>query len=49
MSPVTYAGLAFLLVFLSFMLSYWLLDVRPERQAEESVVLQYSASRAPQP
>ena len=34
MSPMGYAGLAFLLVFLSFVLSYWLLQVRPERQAE---------------
>jgi tight adherence protein B len=30
-----YAGLAFLLVFLSFLLSYWLLQIRPERVAEE--------------
>ena len=35
MSPMGYAGLAFLLVFLSFILSYWLLQVRPEQQAEE--------------
>jgi tight adherence protein B len=32
-----YAGLAFLLVFLSFVLSYWLLQLRPERQAEEQM------------
>src|SRR5688572_8998348 len=35
MSPMGYVGLAFLLVFLSFVLSYWLLQIRPERQAEE--------------
>ena len=35
MSPMGYVGLAFLLVFLSFMLSYWLLQIRPERQAED--------------
>jgi len=37
MGPMGYAGLAFLLVFLSFMLSYWLLQIRPERQAEQHI------------
>jgi tight adherence protein B len=30
-----YAGLAFILVFLSFLFSYWLLQLRPERLADE--------------
>lgn len=34
MSVMGYVGLAFLLVFLSFLLSYWLLQLRPEQRAE---------------
>ena len=34
MTPMMYAALAFVLVFVSFLASYWLLQVRPEQQAE---------------